>query len=297
MRGKKAETKEKVPKVQTAEGDKTAQAETVYRRRFDRHLDELRWLYMELYDNGSMFAELCDHLHRFYEERAKELKKTDAEREKHPDWYKGSDMLGMMLYIDNFAGNMQGVQEKLSYIKSCNVNYIHLMPFLDTPKGRSDGGYAVADFRKVQPALGDMDDLESLTAACRKEGISVCMDFVMNHTSEDHEWAKRARAGEGEYMSRYFFFDNDVIPAEYEKTVPQVFPTTAPGNFTWLPEAGHYVMTSFYPYQWDLNYKNPRVFNEMMYNFLYLANRGIDIMRIDAVPYIWKELHLSLIHI
>lgn len=291
MRGKKAETKEKVPKVQTAEGDKTAQAETVYRRRFDRHLDELRWLYMELYDNGSMFAELCDHLHRFYEERAKELKKTDAEREKHPDWYKGSDMLGMMLYIDNFAGNMQGVQEKLSYIKSCNVNYIHLMPFLDTPKGRSDGGYAVADFRKVQPALGDMDDLESLTAACRKEGISVCMDFVMNHTSEDHEWAKRARAGEGEYMSRYFFFDNDVIPAEYEKTVPQVFPTTAPGNFTWLPEAGHYVMTSFYPYQWDLNYKNPRVFNEMMYNFLYLANRGIDIMRIDAVPYIWKELH------
>ncbi len=165
------------------------------------------------------------------------------------------------------------------------------MPFLDTPKGRSDGGYAVADFRKVQPALGDMDDLESLTAACRKEGISVCMDFVMNHTSEDHEWAKRARAGEGEYMSRYFFFDNDAIPAEYEKTVPQVFPTTAPGNFTWLPEVGHYVMTSFYPYQWDLNYQNPRVFNEMMYNFLFLANKGIDIMRIDAVPYIWKELH------
>lgn len=116
------------------------------------------------------------------------------------------------------------------------------------------------------------------------------MDFVMNHTSEDHEWAKRARAGEGEYMSRYFFFDNYSIPAMYEKTVPQVFPTTAPGNFTWLPDAGHFVMTSFYPYQWDLNYKNPRVFNEMMYNFLYLANKGIDIIRIDAVPYIWKEL-------
>ena len=160
--------------------------EAVYRKRFDRHLEELRWLYMELYDNGSMFAELCDFLHQFYEERGKDLKKKDIEREKHPDWYKGNDMLGMMLYIDNFAGNMQGVQEKLSYIKSCNVNYIHLMPFLDTPKGRSDGGYAVADFRKVQPALGDMDDLESLTAACRKEGISVCMDFVMNHTSEDH---------------------------------------------------------------------------------------------------------------
>ncbi len=302
MRGRKAEgartkaagKKKDMPQseietVQTTE--KISRAEAAYRRRFDRHLDELKWLYMELYDNGPMFAELCDQLHCFYEERAKDLKKKDAEREKRPDWYKGNDMLGMMLYIDNFAENMQGVQEKLSYIKSCNVNYIHLMPFLDTPKGRSDGGYAVSDFRKVQPALGTMEDLESLTTACRKEGISVCMDFVMNHTSEDHEWAKRARAGEGEYMSRYFFFDNDAIPAEYEKTVPQVFPTTAPGNFTWLPDAGHYVMTSFYPYQWDLNYKNPRVFNEMMYNFLYLANKGIDIMRIDAVPYIWKELH------
>ena len=120
--------------------------------------------------------------------------------------------------------------------------------------------------------------------------MHVCMDFVMNHTSEDHEWAKRARQGDGEYMSRYFFFADDTLPSRYEKTVPQVFPTTAPGNFTWLPDAGHYVMTTFYPYQWDLNYKNPRVFNEMMYNFLYLANRGIDIIRIDAVPYIWKEL-------
>ena len=136
-----------------------------------------------------------------------------------------------------------------------------------------------------------MEDLESLTTACHKKGINVCMDFVMNHTSEDHEWAKRARQGDGEYMSRYFFFDNSYIPTLYEKTVPQVFPTTAPGNFTWLPDANHFVMTTFYPYQWDLNYKNPRVFNEMMYNFLYLANRGIDIVRIDAVPYIWKELN------
>ena len=294
MRGKRAETervKEKTAGTQTEKKAKQTREETVYRRRFDRHLDELRWLYMELYDNGSMFAELCDSLHQFYEERDRDLKKRDSEREICPDWYKGNDMLGMMLYIDNFAGNLRGVQEKLSYIKSCNVNYIHLMPFLDTPKGRSDGGYAVSDFRKVQPSLGTMEDLESLTAACRKEGISVCMDFVMNHTSEEHEWAKRARAGEGEFMSRYFFFDNDVIPTEYEKTVPQVFPTTAPGNFTWLPDVGHYVMTSFYPYQWDLNYKNPRVFNEMMYNFLFLANKGIDIIRIDAVPYIWKELH------
>ena len=266
------------------------EVETLYERRFQKHLDELRWLYMELYDNDSMFAELCDNMKRFYEERNGQLKQQDRQREEHPDWYKKNDMLGMMFYIDNFAGNMKGVQEKLGYIEKCNVNYIHLMPFLDTPKGRSDGGYAVADFRKVQPELGTMEDLENLTAACHEKKINVCMDFVMNHTSEDHEWAVKARQGDGEYMSRYFFYDNDEIPSEYEKTVPQVFPTTAPGNFTWLPEIGHYVLTSFYPYQWDLNYRNPRVFNEMMYNFLFLANKGIDIVRIDAVPYIWKEL-------
>ncbi len=274
-----------------AGGEQAARAEKIYRERFERHLDELRWLYMELYDNDSMFAELCDNMERFYSERNGELKASDINREQRPDWYKKNDMLGMMFYIDNFAGNMQGVKSRLDYIEKCNVNYIHLMPFLDTPEGRSDGGYAVSDFRKVQEELGSMEDLEALTAACHKRGINVCMDFVMNHTSEDHEWAKKARQGDGEYMSRYFFFDNDAIPSAYERTVPQVFPTTAPGNFTWLPDAGHFVMTSFYPYQWDLNYKNPRVFNEMMYNFLYLANRGIDIIRIDAVPYIWKELN------
>ena len=268
----------------------SVEEEACYGRRFSHHFDELKWLYMELYDNSSMFAELCDNLHRFYEERNRDLKTQDLEREKNPEWYKTNEMLGMMFYIDNFAGNMKGVESKLDYIEKSNVNYIHLMPFLDTVEGRPDGGYAVADFRKVQEKLGTMEDLKDLTAACHKKGINVCMDFVMNHTSEDHEWAKRARAGEGEYMSRYFFFDNYSIPAMYEKTVPQVFPTTAPGNFTWLPDAGHFVMTSFYPYQWDLNYKNPRVFNEMMYNFLYLANKGIDIIRIDAVPYIWKEL-------
>ena len=258
--------------------------------RLQKHHDELRWLYMELYDNGSMFFELIQKMKEFYLERSSALKNIDRSKEADPHWYRRNDLLGMMLYIDNFAGTINGVREKLDYVSKSNVNYIHLMPFLDTVPERSDGGYAVKDFRKVQEALGTMEDLENLTAACHEKNIQVCMDFVMNHTSEDHEWAVRARNGEGEYMSRYFFFDNWDIPGEYEKTVPQVFPTTAPGNFTWLPECGHHVMTTFYPYQWDLNYRNPRVFNEMMANFLYLANRGIDIIRIDAVPYIWKEL-------
>ncbi len=291
---------DKKDNMQVLEGDQVkkdmpqvSEADEIFQKRFERHHDELRWLYMELYGNGSMFAELCSHLKQFYLERNQDLKAIDKKREAAKDWYKQNDLLGMMFYIDNFAGNMKGVESRLDYIEQCSVNYIHLMPFLDTPKGRSDGGYAVSDFRKVQEKLGSMEDLDSLTAACHKRGVNVCMDFVMNHTSEDHDWAKKARQGDGEYMSRYFFFDNEEEPAMYEKTVPQVFPTTAPGNFTWLPEIGHFVMTSFYPYQWDLNYRNPRVFNEMMYNFLYLANRGIDVIRIDAVPYIWKELNTT----
>ena len=264
--------------------------EIVFQERMNRHHDELKWLYTELYVNSDMFAELCSQMYEYYKARKQKLHNRDAKRAEDPDWFRKKDMLGMMLYIDNFAGNLKGVREKLDYLKSCNVNCIHLMPFLDSPEGRSDGGYAVADFRKVKPELGTMEDLAELTDACHAKNMNVCMDFVMNHTSEDHEWAKRARNGEGEYMSRYFFYDSYDIPAEYEKTVPQVFPTTAPGNFTYLPEIKHHVMTTFYPYQWDLNYKNPRVFNEMMYNFLYLANQGIDVIRIDAVPYIWKEL-------
>ena len=155
--------------------------------RLQKHHDELRWLYMELYNNGSMFFELIEYLRKFYQERGDSLKAIDRKKEADPNWYRRNDLLGMMLYIDNFGGTINGVKEKLDYIQKSNVNYIHLMPFLDTVPERSDGGYAVKDFRKVQPNLGTMEDLEGLTAACHEKGIQVCMDFVMNHTSEDHE--------------------------------------------------------------------------------------------------------------
>ncbi len=269
-----------------------AKADAVFQERLARHHDELRWLYMELYDNGDMFAELLDQMRAYYGARSEQLRALDAERAAAGEWYRSRDMLGMQMYIDNFAGNIRGVEDRLDYLERVGVNYLHLMPFLDTPadKSRSDGGYAVKDFRRVKPELGTMEDLAHLAEKCHEKGISLCMDFVMNHTSEDHEWARRARAGEGEYMSRYFFESNQAVIDQYTRDVPQVFPTTAPGHFTYLPELGQSVMTQFYPYQWDLNYRNPRVFNEMMYNFLYLANQGMDIIRIDAVPYIWKQL-------
>ena len=212
------ETKKKAVQVKEKEReDGKKKTDGIYRKRFERHFEELKWLYTELYDNDSMFAELCDHMEEFYGERSQALRAMDESREQHTDWYKQNDLLGMMLYIDNFGKTIKGVEEKLDYLEKCNVNYVHLMPFLETTEGKSDGGYAVADFRKVQEKLGTMEDLESLTAACHERKINVCMDFVMNHTSEDHEWAKKARGGDGEYMSRYYFYDNDSIPNQYEQ--------------------------------------------------------------------------------
>ena len=262
-----------------------------YIKRFEERYDELKWLYCELYNNNmGAFDWLCDSLYGYYQERNTELKKLDRQRVKNPDWYKQNDLLGMMMYTNAFAGTLKGVKEKLPYVKSCGVNYLHFMPLLESPKGRDDGGYAVADFRKVKPELGTMEDLEDLTAECHRQGISCCLDFVMNHTSEDHEWARAARQGDPVARSRYFFYDDWFVPNIYEETVPEVFPTTAPGNFTWINDCNQVVMTTFYPYQWDLNYANPMVFNDMVGNMLYMANRGIDVIRLDAVPYIWKQI-------
>ena len=262
-----------------------------FRNRYECREAELRSLYEQLYPGQKEgLAYLIQRMYQNYVERPVPLRKIDRKREKDPGWYKGNDILGMMMYTDAFAGTLQGVKEKLDYVKSCGVNYLHMMPLLESPKGRDDGGYAVADFRKVKPELGTIEDLKELTSLCHEQGISCCLDFVMNHTSEDHAWAKAARAGDPQARSRYFFYDNWDIPNKYEETTPQVFPTTAPGNFTWLPDCNQVVMTTFYPYQWDLNYANCMVFNDMVDNMLFLTNCGIDVIRLDAVPYIWKEL-------
>ncbi len=267
--------------------------ETTFDRRLARHRAELRQVYDGLYHDAAAYDYFEAMLRRMWQGRSATLKRLDARREKDPDWYRGRDLLGMLMYTQAFAGTLQGVREKLDYLQEAGVNYLHLMPLLESPAGRSDGGYAVADFRKVQPELGTMEDLAALAEDCHRRDMAVCLDFVMNHTSEDHEWARRARAGERAYQDRYFFYDDWYIPQQFEQTVPQVFPTTAPGNFSWCEEAGKVVMTTFYPYQWDLNYGNPVVLNDMTENMLYLCNQGVDVIRLDAVPYIWKELGTS----
>ena len=263
----------------------------VFAERFACREQELRQLFFRLYPGDeASYAAFEEMLYHAWLERPEPLRALDLQREKDPAWYKGHDLMGMLMYVKAFAGTLRGVQAKLDYVQESGVNYLHLMPLLESPEGRSDGGYAVSDFRKVQPELGTTEDLAALAEDCHGRGIALCLDFVMNHTSEDHDWARRAKAGDRSFQERYFMFDDWEIPIRFERTVPQVFPTTAPGNFTWNQEAGKVVMTTFYPYQWDLNYRNPVVFNDMTDNMLYLCNQGVDIIRLDAVPYIWKAL-------
>lgn len=288
MSRKTKNTSEK--KISTRRRESAAERrERIFQERLAVCYDEMKWLYCELYHNDEQaFSYFTEMLRRMYAERSAALHKWDEQRA-GSGWYKSGRTLGMCLYVDSFAGTLEGVREHLSYIEECGVNYIHLMPLLKSPEDKSDGGYAVSDFTEVDPRLGSMKDLARLTRDCHKKDIAVCLDFVMNHTSDEHEWAKKAKAGDPDAQARYFFFDGWDVPNQFEPYIPDVFPTTAPGNFTWCSEAGKVVMTMFYPYQWDLNYANPTVFNDMTAAMLNLCNHGVDIVRLDAVPYIWKR--------
>ena len=264
--------------------------QTAFSTRFARHKDELEWLFMELYHNREGLEVLEREMAEAYNARSAELKALDKARSADPEWYKRGNMFGMTMYTDLFAGNLKELAKKLPYLKEQKLTYLHLMPLLQMPHPHNDGGYAVEDFDTVDPALGTNKDLENLTRELRKAGISLCLDFVMNHTASTHRWAMAAKAGDPWFQAYYHLYDDRTIPDQYEQTVPQVFPNTAPGNFTWCEEMHKWVLTTFHDYQWDLNYANPAVFVDMTKSILHLANLGVEVFRIDAVPYIWKQL-------
>ena len=265
-------------------------AKQEFESRFAKHKDELEWLFMELYHNREGLEVLEREMAEAYNARSAELKALDKARSADPEWYKRGNMFGMTMYTDLFAGNLKELAKKLPYLKEQKLTYLHLMPLLQMPHPHNDGGYAVEDFDTVDPALGTNKDLENLTRELRKAGISLCLDFVMNHTASTHRWAMAAKAGDPWFQAYYHLYDDRTIPDQYEQTVPQVFPNTAPGNFTWCEEMHKWVLTTFHDYQWDLNYANPAVFVDMTKSILHLANLGVEVFRIDAVPYIWKQL-------
>ena len=268
----------------------SAAIDNTFGNRLARHHDELDQLFMSLYDDRAALEDLEQAMAAAYEARPDDLKKLDKQREADPDWYKRGTMFGMTMYTDLFAGSLRKLANRIPYLEEQNLTYLHLMPLLKMPHPHNDGGYAVEDFNTVDPTLGTNHDLANLTKKLRAAGISLCLDFVMNHTASTHEWAMKAKAGDPEYQDYYYCYDDRTIPDQYDAIVPQVFPNTAPGNFSWCDEMHKWVLTSFYPFQWDLNYRNPKVLVAMLTSALNLANLGVEVLRIDAVPYIWKEL-------
>jgi amylosucrase len=222
--------------------------------------------------------------------RPDDLRLLDLKRDLEPDWFQRPDMAGYVFYIDRFCGHLDKVPGTLDYLKDLGITYVHFMPCLKPRPGDSDGGYSVMDYGRINPVYGTMEDFETAARACRGAGISVCIDLVLNHTAKEHAWAEKARQGDPAYVDYYLMFEDDTLPKQYEKTLVEVFPDNAPGNFTWYDDIGKWVWTTFNEHQWDLNWANPQVFLEMTRVMLALANRGVDVLRFDAVAFMWKRM-------
>jgi amylosucrase len=262
--------------------------------RYHEHFPSLFRLYFELYsDQFDFFYHLEDlvfTLAKMWLERPLDLRSLDAQREINPLWFQSHRMLGGVVYVDLFAGDLQGIQEKIPYFKELGLTYLHLMPLFRVPEGENDGGYAVSSYREVHPPLGTMDQLIDLSRELRQNGISLVLDLVFNHTSNEHTWAMNAVAGDQDYQDYYRIFPDRAMPDAYEKNIREIFPDEHPGAFTYWPAMKKWVWTTFHSYQWDLNYANPVVFKRMAEEMLFLANAGVEVLRLDAVAFIWKEL-------
>jgi amylosucrase len=256
------------------------------------HASEIRDLYSQLYANHPDFSEnftklievlISSHLYRSPELRERDNKKSE-------NWFLSNEIAGMSLYVDRFNGKLSGIPEKLDYLLGLGVNFLHLMPIFESPANESDGGYAVSNFRKVDKRFGSLNDLKKVRKTMHEKGMYLMLDIVLNHTSNRHEWAEKAKNGDPIYQDYYYCFDDRTIPDQYEQSLPEIFPESAPGNFTWVEACQKWVMTVFHQYQWDLNYSNPRVFVEMLDHVLFYANLGVDVLRIDAPAFLWKQI-------
>jgi glycosidase len=266
----------------------------VFARRLEDNFPHLFQLLLHLYSSQYDFfyhlEELAAIMARSWLQRPDELKGLDADREANPFWYQSNEMLGAVCYVDLFAGDLQGVRERIPYFNELGLTYLHLMPLFKVPQAESDGGYAVSSYREVNPSLGNMQQLTDLATELRHEGISLVLDLVFNHTSDEHEWAMRAKAGDPDYQDDYFMFPDRIMPDAYDTHLREIFPDEHPGSFTYFPEIARWVWTTFHSYQWDLNYANPMVFNRMAEEMLFLANVGVEVLRLDAVAFTWKKL-------
>lgn len=265
----------------------------LFQLRFATNLTAIKNLFFTLYPKESHlqhFQKLLTLLPDLFRERPLELKLQDLNRLKEGNWYQSEKLVGMQLYVDNFNGNLKGLNSKIAYFKELGINFLHLMPITTRPKGENDGGYAVNDYLEVDPKLGTRADLLNLTKDLRSNQMYLMLDFVVNHTSNEFSWAKKAAEGQVTYQDYYYTYPDREIPDEFEKTMPDIFPESSPGNFTYNSDMKRWVMTVFNHYQWDLNYSNPDVFMEMLTNLVHLVDQGVDVVRMDALAFLWKKL-------
>jgi len=267
-----------------------------FRERFQSSLGELSNLYNNIYayhpKSKEGFNHLLETIEKAFAERKPDLRKRDIDKiqSSNENWFLSNQLSGMSLYVDRFCGSLSALKDKLNYFEKLGVNFLHLMPVFESPANESDGGYAISNFRKVDTRFGTLQDLHELEDEMRKRNMYLMIDIVLNHTSQRHEWAVKAREGDKHYQDYFYFFSDRNLPDQYEQSMPEIFPEGAPGNFTYVPECNKWVMTVFHNYQWDLNYSNPQVLAEMLDIIFFYANLGIDILRIDAPAFIWKQL-------
>ena len=257
---------------------------------FPRLFELLQYIYGTQYDFFYHLSEILNTATQAWIDRPAELKALDAIRENDPLWYQSNRMVGAVCYVDLFSNDLKGMKDKIPYLKELGITYLHLMPVFKSPEGDNDGGYAVSSYRETDPQLGTMEDLKELAGELRNQGISLVLDFIFNHTSDEHEWAKLALSGNEEFQDYYRMFNGREIPDQFEKTITPVFQNDHPGCFTYRSRIKKWVWTTFHNYQWDLNYENPAVFNSMAADMLFLSNAGVEILRLDAVAFIWKKL-------
>lgn len=268
-------------------------SKTLFDLRLATNLNLIQQLFFSLYPEERHledFQKLMDLLPKLFATRPDELKHQDLQRLEEGNWYQSEKMVGMQLYVEQFNKDLKGLQKKLPYFKELGVNFLHLMPITTRPKGESDGGYAVNSYHEVDQKYGTKEDLLALTSQLRKQDMYLMLDFVVNHTSNEFPWAKKAMQGHKKYQGYYYIYEDDTIPKEFERSLPEIFPETSPGNFTYVKEMDKWVMTVFNSYQWDLNYANPEVFLEMLSNLVKLANNGVDLVRFDALAFLWKKM-------
>lgn len=250
------------------------------------HLIELYGHHFDFYYHLERLLEL---MAKMWMQRSPELKSVDVMREADPKWFQSGRLIGATAYVDLFSTDLKGLREKIPYLQEMGITYLHLMPVYKSPDGDDDGGYAVSSYRELDPELGTIDELRELAAEFRQFGISLVLDFVFNHTSDEHEWALAAAQGDETFQEYYLMFDSRGEPDEYERHLREIFPEEHPGCFTFQNSIRKWVWTTFHTYQWDLNYRNPEVFNAMVKEMLFLSNVGVEVLRMDAVPFLWKQ--------